>query len=48
MAVLNVVIAFGLLAAGMLLNQFYNWLAWKKYYEGRKDGRAEHERSVKK
>lgn len=36
--------AFGLVAIGMLINQFYNWLMWKKFYEGRKDGRNEHER----
>lgn len=37
--------AFALVALGMLLNQFYNWIGWKKFYEGRKDGREEHERS---
>ena len=35
---MNVLVAFGLVALGMLLNQFYNWLAWKKYYEGRREG----------
>lgn len=45
---MNVLQAFGLVALGMFINQFYNWLMWKKFYEGRKDGRAERERSVKK
>lgn len=48
MAIVNTVVAFALVALGMLLNQFYNWLAWKKYYEGRRDGRAEPERKSPK
>lgn len=36
--------AFGLVAIGMLINQFYNWLMWKKFYEGRRDGRGDYER----
>lgn len=40
---MEVLKAFGLVALGMLLNQFYNWLGWRKFYEGRKDGR-EYER----
>lgn len=41
---MEVLKAFGLVALGMLINQFYNYLGWKKFYEGRKDGRGEHER----
>lgn len=40
---MEVLKAFGLVALGMLINQFYNWLMWKKFYEGRKDGRREYE-----
>lgn len=40
---MDVLIAFGLVALGMLINQFYNYLGWKKFYEGRKDGRREYE-----
>lgn len=42
---MEVLKAFGLVALGMLLNQFYNWMMWKKFYEGRKDGRGENERN---
>lgn len=41
---MNVLQAFGLVGLGMLINQFYNWLMWKKFYEGRKDGRGDYER----
>lgn len=41
---MEVLKAFGLVALGMLINQFYNYLGWKKFYEGRKDGRGEYER----
>lgn len=41
---MDVLKAFGLVALGMFINQFYNWVAWKKFYEGRKDGRGDHER----
>lgn len=40
---MNVLVAFGLVGLGMLLNQFYNWIAWKKYYEGRKEGYERYE-----
>ena len=45
---MNVLQAFGLVGLGILITQLYNCLMWKKYYEGRKDGRADHERNVKK
>lgn len=41
---MEVLKAFGLVALGMLINQFYNWLMWKKFYEGRKDGRGDFEK----
>lgn len=34
---MNVWICFALVGVGMLLNQFYNWLAWRKYYEGKRE-----------
>ncbi len=39
---MDVLKAFGLVALGMLINQFYNWVAWKKFYEGRKEGLKQH------
>ena len=29
--------AFGFMALGMVLAHTYNWLAWRKYYEGKRD-----------
>lgn len=29
--------AFGFVVLGMGLAHLYNWLAWRKYYEGRRD-----------
>lgn len=29
--------AFGLVALGMALAHVHNWLAWRKYYEGRNE-----------
>lgn len=28
--------AFGLVALGMGIAHLYNWLAWRKYYEGQR------------
>lgn len=41
---MEVLKSFALVALGMLINQFYNSLMWKKFYEGRKDGRGDHDR----
>ena len=41
---MDVLKSFALVALGMLINQFYNSLMWKKFYEGRKDGRGDHDR----
>ena len=32
--------AFGLVGIGMLMAHLYNWMAWRKYYEGRDEHRA--------
>ena len=32
--------AFGLVALGMIVAHTYNWMAWRKYYEGRAEYRA--------
>ena len=32
--------AFGFVAIGMALAHLYNWIAWRKYYEGRGDRSA--------
>lgn len=29
--------ALGFIALGMVIAHTYNWLAWRKYYEGRSD-----------
>lgn len=31
--------AFGFVGVGMVLAHLYNWAAWRKYYEGRRDGK---------
>ena len=41
---MNIWAALGFIALGMVLAHVYNWLAWRKYYEGRKDGRDWRER----
>lgn len=33
----NIWAALGFIGLGMSLAHLYNWLAWRKYYEGRKD-----------
>lgn len=33
--------AFGFMGLGMALAHVYNWMAWRKYYEGRRDRRAQ-------
>lgn len=43
---MEVLKSFALVALGMLINQFYNSLMWKKFYEGRKDGRGDHDRKI--
>lgn len=35
---MNIWGAFGLVGLGMAVAHVYNWIAWRKYYEGRKDG----------
>lgn len=35
---MNIWASLGFIALGMVLAHVYNWLAWRKYYEGRKDG----------
>lgn len=39
---MTILSAFGLVALGMVLAHMYNWLAWRKYYEGKREseGRA--------
>lgn len=32
--------AFGYVALGMIVAHTYNWMAWRKYYEGRAEYRA--------
>lgn len=32
--------AFGFVALGMALAHLYNWMAWRKYYEGKREGRS--------
>lgn len=34
---MNVFQALGFIALGMLLAHVYNWLAWRKYYEGKRE-----------
>lgn len=29
--------AFGFVALGMLIAHAYNWMAWRKFYEGRRE-----------
>ena len=29
--------AFGFVALGMFIAHVYNWMAWKKYYEGKRE-----------
>lgn len=36
---MNVWQAFGFVGLGMALAHLYNWLAWRKFYEGRNDYR---------
>lgn len=33
--------AFGFVALGMALAHLYNWLAWRKYYEGKRENGGE-------
>lgn len=33
--------AFGYVALGMTLAHIYNWIAWRKYYEGRGEARRD-------
>lgn len=37
--------ALGFIALGMLVAHSYNWMAWRKYYEGRGD-RQQNRRQV--
>ena len=32
--------AFGYVAFGMLLAHGYNWLAWRKFYEGKREAQG--------
>lgn len=32
--------AFGFVALGMALAHLYNWMAWRKYYEGKREYRG--------
>lgn len=34
---MSILSAFALVGLGMFIAHVYNWLAWRKYYEGRKD-----------
>lgn len=43
---MNVWQALGFIGLGMMVAHGYNWLAWRKFYEGRSDGR-ERERGRK-
>lgn len=36
--------AFGFVALGMCVAHTYNWLAWRKYYEGRAEYNRRRER----
>ena len=36
---MNVWHALGFIALGMLVAHTYNWLAWRKYYEGKNEYR---------
>lgn len=38
---MNTLQAFGFVALGMVLAHLYNWLAWRKYYEGRGERRKQ-------
>lgn len=38
---MNILQAFGLVALGMSISHVYNWMGWRKYYEGMRVGRAE-------
>ena len=34
---MSIISAFGFTALGMALAHLYNWLAWRKYYEGKRE-----------
>ncbi len=34
---MTILSAFGFVALGMVLAHMYNWLAWRKYYEGKRE-----------
>lgn len=36
---MNTLQAFGFVALGMILAHLYNWMAWRKYYEGKREHR---------
>lgn len=36
---MDVLVALGYIALGMLVAHTYNWLAWRKYYEGKNEYR---------
>ena len=38
---MNIWGALGFVGLGMLIAHIHNCVAWRKYYEGRKDGREE-------
>lgn len=33
--------ALGFMGLGMAIGQIYNWMAWKKYYEGKREQKDE-------
>ena len=34
---MNIWLAFGFVALGMAIAHVYNWIAWRKYYEGKRE-----------
>lgn len=33
---MSILQAFGFVATGMFISHIYNWLAWRKFYEGQR------------
>ena len=36
---MNTWAALGFIALGMAIAHVYNWIAWRKYYEGKREGK---------
>ena len=42
---MNVFQAFGFVGLGMLVAHTYNWLAWRKFYEGKREAQEQYRRA---